>query len=78
MEKKKSKRECVNANMSKGQMKQSSYRRTLELTSDIQDEETLRAVITILRKKQLTVDRASRVLADAQSMLSKISVIKQI
>jgi len=45
----------------------------LGLKAAPQDEETTREIVTLLRKKELTVDRASRILADAQTMLPLIS-----
>ena len=44
-------------------------RKALGFTSNLEDEETLRKIIKILCEDELTVDRASRILADALKLL---------
>lgn len=44
-------------------------KRILGLTSDPEDEELTKEILKILSKRELTVERASRILADAQKML---------
>lgn len=44
-------------------------RKALGFTSNLEDEETIRKIVKILCEDELTVDRASRILADAQKLL---------
>lgn len=44
-------------------------RKILGFTSNLEDEETIRKIVKILYEDELTVDRASRILADAQKLL---------
>ena len=44
-------------------------RKALGFTSNLEDEETIRKIIKILCEDELTVDRASRILADALKLL---------
>ncbi|MEY8412888.1 hypothetical protein AALB51_16845 [Lachnospiraceae bacterium 62-26] len=48
-------------------------REDLGLRSDEQDEELIKEIVKILRERELSFDRASRVLADAQAMLPYIA-----
>ena len=48
-------------------------RRIIGLISNEEDEEIFKKIREILCKHELTVDRASRVLADAQTMLPYIA-----
>lgn len=44
-------------------------RSALGFTSDQEDEETLKKIVEILCERKLTMDRASRILADAQKII---------
>lgn len=44
-------------------------RKFLDFTSDQEDEEVVKEIVEILCKRKLTMDRASRILADAQKIL---------
>lgn len=48
-------------------------RRMLGLKSNKDDEEIIKEILKMLSKRELTIDRASRVLADAQKMLPILS-----
>lgn len=50
-------------------------RKTLGLKSDERDEETVKEIIKLLQKKEINIDRAFRILEDAQSMLPFIAVL---
>jgi len=51
---------------------------TLGLKADRQDEEIIKEVIALLREKELTVDRATRILADAQIMIPLITKLQTV
>lgn len=44
-------------------------RKALGFTSNLEDEKTIRKIVKILCEDELTVDRASRILTDAQKLL---------
>lgn len=44
-------------------------RRALGFISDQEDEEVVKKIVEILCERKLTMDRASRILADAQKIL---------
>ncbi|GFI51158.1 hypothetical protein IMSAGC020_02368 [Lachnospiraceae bacterium] len=54
-------------------MLDANARRTIGLMSDKEDEEILKEIMEILRKHELTVDRASRVLKDARKLLPYVT-----
>ncbi len=61
-------------------MLDANARRTIGLISDKEDDEILKEIMEILRKHELTVDRASRVLKDARKLLpyvTKLALIKK-
>lgn len=54
-------------------MLDANARRTIGLMSDKGDEEILKEIMETLRKYELTVDRASRVLKDARKLLPYVT-----
>lgn len=47
----------------------SGARQVLDFTCDKQDEELVKKIINMMCEQEINVDRASRILADAQKML---------
>ena len=54
-------------------MLDANARRTIGLISDKEYDEILKEIMEILRKHELTVDRASRVLKDARKLLPYVT-----
>lgn len=54
-------------------MLDANARRIIGLMSDEGDEEILKEIMETLRKYELTVDRASRVLKDARKLLPYVA-----
>lgn len=52
-----------------------SVRRAWELKADCGDDGITREVVALLAKKGLSVDRASRILEDARSMIPRLAKI---
>ena len=50
-------------------------RKALGLKADQRDEETVKAIIKLLQEKEINIDRAVRILEDAQSILPFIAVL---